>query len=87
MQKKCKCVKLNRANDPARCTYTLNSEVLEQMSTQKHLGVLLSDDFSRRSYILSIAARANRLLGLLKRTFGKCPKALFTGYNHMVHPL
>ena len=42
-------------------------------------------DVSHR--VLAIAAKANKILGLLKRTFGSCSKAIKTGYKLMVRPI
>ena len=39
------------------------------------------------AHVLSVVARSNRLLGLLKRTFGSHSKALFTGYRSMIRPI
>ena len=35
--------------------------------------------------ILSVVAKSNRILGLMKRTFGKYSKALLTGYKVTVY--
>ena len=80
-------MKFTRARKPASCNYSIDNKPLSQVSTHKHLGVILSEDLSWKSHILSITARANRLLGLLKRTFGIHSKALLVGYKIMVRPL
>ena len=85
--KKCEPMKFTRARKPASCNYSIDNKPLSQVSTHKHLGVILSEDLSWKSHILSITARANRLLGLLKRTFGIHSKALLVGYKIMVRPL
>ena len=36
---------------------------------------------------LTIAAKANKILGLLKRTFGRCSEAIITGYKSIVRPI
>ena len=38
-------------------------------------------------HVLAIAAKANKILGLLKRTFGRCSEAIKTGYKLTVHPI
>ena len=49
-------------------TILLTTSLLsDQVSTHKHLGVVLSDDLSWEPHILSTVARSNRLLDLLKR--------------------
>ena len=85
--KKCESMKFTRARKPASCNYSIDNKPLSQVLTHKHLGVILSEDLSWKSHILSITARANRLLGLLKRTFGIHSKALLVGYKIMVRPL
>ena len=80
-------MKFTRARTPFPCNYTINSKLLTQVFTHKHLGVVLSDDLSWKLHVLSVAARSNRLLGLLKRTFGSHSKALFTGYRAMICPI
>ena len=49
--------------------------------------MILSEDLPWKSHVLSITARAKRLLGLLKRTFGMQSKALLVRYKVMVRPL
>ena len=44
-------------------------------------------DLSWKPHVLSVVVRSNRLLGLLKRTFGSHSKALFTGYRSMIRPI
>ena len=44
-------------------------------------------DLSWKSHVLSVAAKANRVLGLLKRTFGRRPEAIKMGYISMVRPM
>ena len=84
---KCESMKFTRSRTPSPCNYTINSKLLTQVSTHKHLGVVLSSDLSWKPHVLSVVARSNRLLGLLKRTFGSRSKALFTGYKAMIRPI
>ena len=80
-------MKFTRARTPSPCNYTINSKLLTQVPTHKHLGVVLSSDLSWEPHVVSVVARSNRLLGLLKRTFGSHSKALFTGYRSMILPI
>ena len=73
---------------PLRATTLLIASYLPKyLRTHKHLGVVLSDDLSWKPHVLSVVARSNRLLGLLKRTFGSHSQALFTGYKAMIRPI
>ena len=78
--KKCESMRITRSKTPSLCSYNINSTSLN------HLGVILSSDLSLKMHVLTVAARANKILGLLKRTFGKCSEAIITGYKTMVRP-
>ena len=39
-----------------------------------------------KSHPLTVAVKANKILGLLKPTFGKCSEAMISGYKAMVRP-
>ena len=41
---KCESTKFTKAKTPSSCSYTINSKLLNQVLTHKHLGVVLSDD-------------------------------------------
>ena len=60
---------------------------LDQVVTLKHLSVIFSSDLSWKHHVLAIAAKANKILNLHKRTFGRCSKAIITGYKSMVRPI
>ena len=69
------------------CSYNINSVPLTKVSSHKHLGVSPSSDLSWKSHVLSVAAKANRILGLLKRTFGRCFEGIKMGYISMFRPM
>ena len=50
--------------------YTLNDAPLECVTEEKDLGVLVDYKLSWEKHVNSVVAKANKLLGLLKRT---CP--------------
>ena len=83
---KCESMRITRSKTPSLCSYNINSTSLNQVYTHKHLGVILSSDLSWKMHVLTVAAKANKILGLLKRTFGKCSAAIMTGYKTTVHP-
>ena len=84
---KCEFMRITRSRAAATCSYNINSTPLMKVSSPKHLGVTLSCDLSWKSHVLSVAAKANRVLGLLKRTFGRCSEAIKMGYISMVRPM
>ena len=81
-------MKFTRARNRAQCNYSIDNKSIDQVSTHKHLGVILSDDLSWKPHILSIVAGLNTgLLGLLKRTLGSHHEALLKGYKVMIRPI
>ena len=67
--------------------YNINSVPLMKVSSRKRLDVTLSSNLSWKSHVLSVAAKANRVLGLLRRTFGRCSEAIKMGYISMIRPM
>ena len=67
---KCKSLTVTRKKFPLVHEYTLDSAQLEHVSTEKDLGVHITSSLSWKPHIHAITAKANKLLGLLKRT---CP--------------
>ena len=65
---KCKSLTVTRKKSPLVHEYTLDSAQLERVSTEKDLGVHITSSFSWKLHIHAITAKANKLLGLLKRT-------------------
>lgn len=84
---KCEFMRFTRPRAAVHCSYNINSVPMTKVSLHKHLGVTLSSDLSWKSHVLSVAAKANRILGLLKRTFGRCSEAIKIGYKSMVRPM
>lgn len=80
-------MKFTRARNRAQCNLSIDNKPIDQVSTHKHLGVVLSDGLSWKPHILSTAARSNRLLGLLTLTFGLHHEALLKGYKVTIRPI
>ena len=71
---KCKVLTVTRKKTPIAFDYTLDGTALTRVSDEKDLGVIITSTLSWDSHIHT--AKANKLLGLLKRT---CP--LLTGIS------
>ena len=83
---KCKSMRITRSKVNGLCSYSINSLPLEQVVTNKRLGVTFSSDLSWK-HVLGITAKANTILGLLKSTFVRCSEAIIAGYKSMVRPI
>ena len=64
---KCKNVRISRKCVSPPRTYSLNGIDLEVVKSEKDLGVMIVNDTSWREHIVTIVAKANRMLGFLKR--------------------
>ena len=67
---KCKVLTVTRKKIPIVFGFTLDGTALTRVSEEKDFGVIISSTLSWDSDIYTITAKANKLLGLLKRT---CP--------------
>ena len=67
---KCKVLTITRKQNPVVYDYQLGSAILTRVQQEKDLGVTISSKLTWHHHISVIVAKANKLLGLLKRT---CP--------------
>ena len=68
--------------------YTLNGHVLEQVSTQKDLGVTISDSLKPSEHIATIIKKANQRTGLIRRCFSNLTKdKVLILYTSLVRPI
>ncbi|CAB4036292.1 RNA-directed DNA polymerase from mobile element jockey, partial [Paramuricea clavata] len=69
-QSKCKVLTITRKKTPLVHVYHMNSKELLRVDKEKDLGVCVSANFNWDVHIHTITSKANKMLGLLKRT---CP--------------
>ena len=68
--------------------YVINDVNLSIVNKHKHLGIWIESSLGWDSHINYIVGKANRMLGLIRRTFGsKDPVAVKTAYNVLVRPI
>lgn len=83
--KKCKTMHLGHSN--SRLQYWLGGNVLDSTSCEKDLGVWISSDLKLTHHITEACKKANRMLGMIKRTIVyKNPHILATLYKSLVRP-
>ena len=66
--KKCKVVRFTKKRQPLVSNYSLDNSFLEEVKEFKDLGVTTTDNFNWNWHIDIIVSKANRMLGLNKRT-------------------
>ena len=67
---KCKVLHISKLKMPINHQYILNNHNLPAVKHHKHLGIWLDSSLSWDYHINSIYGKANRILGLIRRTFG-----------------
>ena len=74
-ESKCKVLSITRKKHPICFNYKLGSTDLLKVKEEKDLGVTVTDTLSWNPHIQNIVSKANKLLGLLKRTCPLLPDA------------
>ena len=70
---KCKVLTVTRTKTPIVHQYSLGDQMLTRVLSEKDLGVVTSTTLSWELHIRSIIAKANRVLGVLRRTCTSLP--------------
>ena len=75
--KKCNVLSVTlKTKTKLKFPYSMNSQKLESVQDTKYLGVTFTSKLKWDTHIASISGAANKLLGFLKWSLKKCPKAL-----------
>ena len=87
-QSPAKVLHLSRSKDPYHHEYWLSDKPLSAVDHHKHLGVWLESSLSWDYHINYICAKANKVLGLIRRTFGpNNSEGVSTAYKTLVRPI
>jgi hypothetical protein len=82
---KCKVMHLGRNND--RCSYSLDGKILSEVLEEKDLGVIIQEDLKVSKQCSKAASTANRVLGMIKRTFVlRSKEVILPLYKSLVRP-
>ena len=87
---KCKCMHIGRNNINHTYTMTSNGQTsnITECDEEKDLGVIIDNELKFDSHIQEAIKRANRTLGLIKRTFSYLDKEMFLMlYKGLVRPI
>ena len=66
--KKCKIIRITRKKSPLTGVYNIEGQPLECVNVYKDLGLFTASNLSWNQHVDRITAKANRVLGLVKRT-------------------
>ena len=82
-ESKCKVLTVSRKKKLITFAYHLGSTNLHHVQEEKDLGVIMTGNLSWNSHVHSITSKANKLLGLLRRT---CPPTLMSTTTFLLFP-
>ena len=69
---KCYVMSLHRQQKPLTKFYQLNGEILQQVSENPYLGLIIRDDLQWSSHINKMCAKASQSLGFIRRNLRHC---------------
>ena len=85
--KKCAVLTITKKKKPSTHTYQLVGENVPRVDHYKYLGITISHDLRWNLHCQQIRHRANRTLGLLRRTLSPCSKEVKNrAYKALVRP-
>ena len=67
---KCKILCITRSHSPVYFNYCIKGEPIERVTEMKDLGIIIENTLSWNNHVNKTIAKANRVLGLIKRTVG-----------------
>ena len=83
---KCKVLHLGLSNP--MFSYTMDGTLLDEVSEEKNLGVIIDKDLKFHSHTALVFNKANRLLGLLKHCFVNLSSTTFVNlYKVIIRPV
>ena len=85
---KCEVMRISHNKDKRSTRYNISGTELRNVSNYKDLGVIMASDLKWSKHVEQIVHKANRVLGLLKRTVGGKNKDIFSNfYKTLVRPI
>ena len=82
-----KCKVMDIGNRNPKFSYSMCQHVLEETSKEMDLGYIMSSDAKPSFHCYQAYSRANRMLGIISRTFvGRDPRILLCLYKTLVRP-
>ena len=70
-EEKCKSISITRRRQPINHPYSIKGKELKDMTAEKDLGIWIASDLTWSKHVSDRCARANKLLGFVKRCSGE----------------
>ena len=72
---------------PIPFDYSLNNHILENVQSEKHFGITISDNMVEGQHISEISSKATKTLGFLRRNLAFAPRSTKeVAYKNLVRP-
>ena len=85
---KCEVMRISHNKDKRSTRYNISGTELRNVSNYKDLGVIMASDLKWSKHVEQIVHKANRVLGLFKRTVGGKNEDIFSNlYKTLVCPI
>ena len=85
---KCEVMRITHNKDKSTTRYQVSGHELRNVSSYKHLGVIMANDLTWTKHVNGTDHNANKVVGLLKRTVGSKNKDIFSIlYKSLVRPI
>ena len=82
-----KCKVLHKTHNHAYCDYSMNGEVLQSVTEETDLGIIVSNDLEPSKQCVSAVKKANMTLGMIKRHIVSRDKNIIVRlYKSLVRP-
>ena len=82
-----KCKVMHIGNNNGKAKYEMNDKLLEEVIEERDLGVIMQNDMKCNSQCIKAVKTANRVLGMIKRTFTVRDKSIILQlYKSLVRP-
>ena len=84
---KCEVIHITHKRSTIKSVYTLHDHILKEVDAAKYLGVTITSDLKWNKHIANTAAKANRVLGFLRRNLKINSTDLkSTAYKTLIRP-
>jgi hypothetical protein len=84
---KCANLSISRKKSPSHFQYSIHGQLLKNVDQHDYLGITIAKDLRWNSHCHATIQKANRTLGLLRRTLGPCSKNVKArAYESLVRP-
>ena len=81
-------MRITRKHNPVLYNYTIDNTIIQQVSSTKYLGNMISNNLTRSTHIIKVTSKALSTKAFLQRNLKFCPAHVKSKcYNTMIQPI